>query len=415
MKPSVLVSSPDLRPSLLGILHGLVEHDLLCRLVTTIAFAPRGCVVQLGRGLPRRWSRGLDRRVLPEFLYSRVDCLPGREAVRLLASRLGGAILTHRIWQWAEISFDRTVARRYAGRCRAVYGMEHASLATFSAQKAKGGLCLLRQVNAHARTIAAVRQEQTARFPQYASAYSRLLAQETEITCRRKEAEYAAADLIVCNSEFVRESFLHAGVDGAKLAVVPTGCPMLPAQPARSGAGGNPLVYLFVGTLSLRKGVPDLIAAWQEFHPGAAAELWLAGAGELPEAVWRDVPGVRHLGILSRARLMQIYRKSDVFVLPTLCEGRAHAVLEALAAGLPVITTAASGCADIIHNGLNGRIMASGDAAALAQAMDACLEQRERLPEMGQRSRAYAAAWTVADADRAHVALIRDFLHQRGY
>ncbi len=357
----------------------------------------------------------MDRRVLPDFLYERVDRLPGRETVRLLASRLGGAMLTHRVWKWAECGFDRAVARRYAGRCRAIYGMEHASLATFTAQKAKGGLCLLRQVNAHARTIATLMQEQTARFPQYATAYSRLLMREAAATCRRKEAEYAVSDLIVCNSEFVRESFLHAGVDGAKLAVVPTGCPTLPGQPARSGAGGGPLVYLFVGTLSLRKGAPDLLAAWREFRPGAAAELWLAGAGELPEAVWRDIPGVRYLGMLSRAQLMQTYREADVFVLPTWCEGRAHAVLEALAAGLPVITTAASGCGDLVHDGLNGRLVASGDAAALAQAMAACLEQREDLPEMGRHSRVHAAAWTVADANRAHVALIRDFLRERGY
>jgi glycosyltransferase involved in cell wall biosynthesis len=393
----------------------LHESGLLAGLVSTIAIDRSRLRSPLGGWLDEIAARYLANRVVPEFLQGRVEAIWGRELVRVLASRAIGPRAAHKVWRWAEEGFDRTVARRYAGRYRCIYGMEHSSLETFRRQKAAGGLCVLRQVTAHGRTVAKILRTAAERHPSYITPYHAMLLAESDRIVARKCAEYELADLIIGNSEYVRGTFVAEGVAPDRVVCVSTGCPPVSGVPARAGRGTGRLRFLFVGTLSLRKGAPDLMAAWREFRPGAAAELWLAGAGELPESVWRNVPGVRYLGMLSRAQLMQTYRQADVFVLPTWCEGRAHAVLEALAAGLPLITTAASGCGDLVHDGLNGRLVAPGDAAALAQAMAACLEQREDLPEMGRHSRVHAAGWTVADANRAHVALIRDFLRERGY
>jgi glycosyltransferase involved in cell wall biosynthesis len=99
-------------------------------------------------------------------------------------------------------------------------------------------------------------------------------------------------------------------------------------------------------------------------------------------------------------------------VLPTLSEGLAHAVLEALSFGMPVITTAASGAGPLITAGENGFIVPEADAGALAAAMTSALAHRSALPKMGELSRQRAKAWTVADSNAEHARVIVEFLER---
>lgn len=411
---AMLVSTPDLRPSLLSILRGLHEGGQLARVVTTVALSGRQ-VERLSRlpGIGARLGGLVARRRLPDFLEGKTDCLWERELVRAIVSRAGFPRLTHRVWHWAETAFDAEVAKRYAGRYPGVYGMEHSSAATFAAQKASGGWCVLRQVTAHARTIAAVLEREAVRFPAHASAYHRLLLDESEAVILRKEREYALADLIVANSDYVRQTFVDQGVDPGKVVAVPTGCPPTDAVGARSGAGEGALRFLYVGNLSLRKGIADLAAAWEAIASRPGAELWMAGPAEVPIAAFPGFSrGVRYHGRLAKEALAQLYRQADVLVLPTLCEGLAHAVLEALSFGLPVITTAASGCGKLVVADENGWLVPAGDAGALREAMAEAMQDRGRLQAFGRVSREKAGDWTVARSNEMHLRYLREFMEK---
>jgi glycosyltransferase involved in cell wall biosynthesis len=412
MEDGLLVSTPDLRPSLLSIVAGLQEEGYLKRVVTTLA------VSQAQRERWSRWpvvgtrlERLLWQRRLPDFLEGKTDCVGARELLRALVARTGRKRLTHVVWKWAEAGFDTTVAQRYAGRYRYLYGMEHASAATFAAQRRLGGRCFLRQVAAHGRTINTVLQGEAERFPQYVTPYLRLLLAEGAATAQRKEREYALADLIVANSTYVSRTFVAHGIAAQKIIAIPTGCPPLDSVGGRAGKGTGPLRFLYVGTLSLRKGVPYLLEAWRQWKPGVNAELWLAGSREIPltDASLSE-PGVRYLGQLSQDALAQVYREADVLVLPTVCEGMAHAVLEALSYGLPVITTPESGCADFITQGENGWLIPARNSEALVSALDEALTSRGQLAALGQVSRRKAAAWTIEQSNEAHVACLRQFI-----
>jgi glycosyltransferase involved in cell wall biosynthesis len=415
MTASVLVSSPDLRPSLLSVLEGLAEIGLLQRVVTTLSFDAHR-LQQIAR-IPFMGSRlasALQRRQTPPFLQGKTDAIWLGELVRLIAAKSAGPIATHRIWDWAERRFDRLVAKTYGGRFDLVYGVEHGAAATFAAQKAAGGICVLRQVTAHGRTLNGVLKRECERFPQFVTPYHRLLLLEDERVIARKEEEYRLADFIIANSDFVRRTFIEHGVSPQKVVGVPTGCPPVEKLRARSGQGNEPLRFLYAGTVSLRKGFPYLLQAWRDAKLGPAAELWIAGTMELD--VLREVErmsGVRYLGALSKSELKRVYRESDVLVLPTLCEGLAHVLLESLSFGLPAITTEASGAGNLIVDGENGFMVREADAAALAAALSQAVSRRRELPRFGERAAERAAGWTVADSNAAHVHALQFFLKER--
>lgn len=420
MKKGMFVSFPDLRPSHMSILQGLDESALLQQVVTSLAIDGSTMTGCFFRSLIRKFpafTRGAERRILPSFLEGKVKAVPLKEIIRLLCSRFNrNEVLTHRVWRWAEMGFDNTVARKYAGRFECVYGMEHSSLETFVRQKKAGGLCFLRQVMAHGREVAAVFKRLMEEFPQYKQTpYVKILMKDLNRILQRKEAEYQQADLIIANSDYVKQSFLKEGINSKKVISIPTGCPPCVDRRARAGRGEEPLIFLYAGTLSLRKGIPYLLEAWRKLKAQRSAELWLVGKNELlVDLLTLKQEGVKFFEPVSYMNLAKIYEKADVLVFPTLLEGLAHVILEALSFGLPIITTKESGCGDFVKNELNGFIIPSANTEALLNAMSWCLDNQRKLPEMSESSHRTARQWTVYDSNKAHLKVIEEFLKNRG-
>ena len=107
-----------------------------------------------------------------------------------------------------------------------------------------------------------------------------------------------------------------------------------------------------------------------------------------------------------------MFRQTSYLVLPTLCEGLAHIILEAMSAGLAIITTDNSGCGDLVENAINGWKVPIRNADALAQKMNWCLENPSARTEMGHNSLKKAAAWQEEDFAITHLSVIKQFLNQ---
>src|SRR5580658_925756 len=314
MTADILVSSPDLRPSVLSVLHGLADRNLIGRVATTIAIPPAlsGGVASLPWAGPR-FAPFLKRREVPEFLDGIVDNIWTGELVRNLSSRFAGEMTTDAIFHWATDRFDHIVARRYAGRYGYVYGMDFSSAATFAAQKSRGGYCIQRQVSAHFSSFVATLRRECERFPELTTDYHRLILRRAESHERRRAIEHELADLIVANSDYVRATFIENGIPAAKIVAVPTGCPPLDAKGSRSGGGDGPLRFIYAGRLSLRKGFHYLMQAWQLAALGGRAELWVAGSSELElPREFTALGNVRLLGPLNSLALAEAYRAADV-------------------------------------------------------------------------------------------------------
>ena len=412
--PSVVVSSPSLRARGLEVARGLRGTGLLREFVTTLGWSRNSPGYRLASAVSGGLGRELERRCVPDALSGCVHAYGWREAVRVATHRLThNEVWTDRVWWWAERGYDRHVARRWAGRVACIYGFELSSLETFRAQKRAGGLCVLAQPIAHYRTLEAILREEQRKFPEAATKYDQHLEASLSRVNAIKEEELALADLIVAQSDYVAETLRAAGVPADKIVSIPSAAP--PVHPPREDFSRMPVVFLSAGSQSLRKGTHYLLQAWRSLASHTGMKLWMVGNNTLPEAFTRNLPGEVWLSqAVPKPRLSELYRTASVLVLPTLAEGFAYVVLEAMAAGLPIITTRTSGCGSFVQDGANGWLVPAGDAAALADRLRWCADHPDRLPAMGEESRQRAARWTWDDFTQAHNQLIQEFVTSSG-
>lgn len=202
-------------------------------------------------------------------------------------------------------------------------------------------------------------------------------------------------DHVVANCEAVRRRVLGAGVAPEKVTVVHEGIELAPWQGLREQRAAartrlafpqGALVICCPATLRPRKGQRLLIRAFASLAVRfPQAQLVLAGEGS-------DKPGLvalaRELGLADRVRVpgavrpvADLYAASDLFALASSHEGLANACLEASAAGLPCVVTAAGGLPEIVVDGVTGRVVPIGDESAFARALgdllaDAALRER---------------------------------------
>jgi glycosyltransferase involved in cell wall biosynthesis len=169
----------------------------------------------------------------------------------------------------------------------------------------------------------------------------------------------------------------------------------------------------FVGRFTRDKGVPELYQAFislREYRPNL--RLLLVGDFEAGDPIAEDVrraieenPEVIRTGIVPDAA--PYYHLMDMCVLPTYREGFPAVLLEAQAAGIPVITTPATGAIDSIQDGETGLLVPVGDASALARAIGSLLGDAAKRKEMGRRGQ----EWVTREFSREKVlaALARDY------
>jgi len=216
---------------------------------------------------------------------------------------------------------------------------------------------------------------------------------------------------VICNSQMVKDDIarrfpatadkLHVIYNGVALAHFHPGLrdEHRAALRAKVDADRTAPVILFVGSGFARKGVATLLEALGRMET-SAAEAWIVGRDKR-EARYRDL--AERLGIAERVRFFgaqddvrPFYGAADLFCLPTRYDPFPNAALEALACGLPVVTTTACGAAELV--GDCGAVCPPGDATALALQLDALLQ---RAPQLSAAARAAAADCDIAAmADR---------------
>lgn len=222
--------------------------------------------------------------------------------------------------------------------------------------------------------------EEAKSFPGWANQPGRL----PEEYWQRLRQEWTLASLVLVNSEWSKQALIRQGVPSAKIIVVPLGIDLHHWTPGQPVSGQGPLKVLWLGTLTLRKGIQYLVQAARLLQQ-ESIEFLVAGPSAVSDAVVKSFPpNMKLLGRITRDQTDQIYRAAHVFVLPTISDGFAATQLEAMAHGLPVITT--PNCGDVVSNGVDGFIVPARDGAALADAISRLNRDRARLREMSARA-----------------------------
>jgi glycosyltransferase involved in cell wall biosynthesis/peptidoglycan/xylan/chitin deacetylase (PgdA/CDA1 family) len=200
-------------------------------------------------------------------------------------------------------------------------------------------------------------------------------------------SESLARDL--ANAEKLPTSRLSIVRNGIRFTEAPRSAPDAAARTALAGWPASALIGT-VGRFERRKGLDVLVDAFAllaRARPGVG--LALVGEGPLQGELERQV---RTLGLSGRARLCgrrddvaEVLSALDVFVLPSHAEGLSIALLEAGAAGRPVVATSVGGNGEVVRDGHTGLLVPPGDAAALADAVGRLLDDGAAARRMGQR------------------------------
>lgn len=240
-------------------------------------------------------------------------------------------------------------------------------------------------------------------------------------------AKVASAAAVACISDFCRSQLMRQTPprDWDKLSVVPMTVDVdryhpAPDQVDGTAGAGEPervegeLRLLYVGRLVPEKGLPLLLDALARLDAmGLPLRLRLVGAGPLHDELTRRAAErnlsdrVEFLGPVGQEDLPGLYRWADVFVLPSFQEGLPVVLMEALACGVPVVTTRVAGIPELVVDGVNGRLVTPGRTDELAAAIADLSTDPARRAEFGRRGRdAILAAHTPGVATSAMLATV---------
>ncbi|MFC5050670.1 glycosyltransferase family 4 protein [Rubritalea spongiae] len=198
---------------------------------------------------------------------------------------------------------------------------------------------------------------------------------------RRVTEMIELADILLCPGENVVDGLREfEGFDASKVRVLPYGCGIDFEGRVNEAKPGR---VLFAGSANLRKGLPYLAEAAKILRE-RGREYDFRVAGGVDESI-RSLPECEYLhflGRVARPDMKEEFLSADVMAFPSLAEGCAGVVHESLFAGLPVITTKSAG--SVIKNEQGGLIIAEADALALADAIQAVVENRELRDRLAQ-------------------------------
>ena len=220
--------------------------------------------------------------------------------------------------------------------------------------------------------------------------------------------------MMIALSETMRREYLQLGVPEENLTIIPNAVDLarfrtpLKREQTRERHGLSPdrFVFLAVGRNHPQKDYSTMLDATLQLHraQGGPFHLVIAGRGvcglkpEVDRRGLQDVVRLSEIEITKSARLgasafemppaemIDLYRTADAFVMTSLLEGFSSALLEAMAAALPVIVTDAPGCADFVREEDSGWIVPPRDASRLAESMAAILQDPQARTELADRS-----------------------------
>ena len=394
----VLVHHPGSNHLAYELVAGLQEGGFDCSFETGFFYAANGAVARLVARLPAdpraRIERELRRRQHPGVAADKVSLHPLPELIHVALNRSGvsGERLA-RLVGWRNDVIDARVASRVRReRPRVVIGHDGSALLASRAARQVGAHAVLNQVVAHVDAALELFAEEAALSPEFAETIAGL---PPSIVARHRQ-ELAEANRILVPSEYVRDSLAARGTPIERIAVLPYGVDIArfrpPSEPWRKT--GRPFRLLFVGALSQRKGVKYLLEAARRL---ACDEVELVVVGRMigsqaAFASYRDA--FRHISHVPYHEVHALYQDADVFVYPSLHEGSAFVTYEALASGLPVVTTPNAG--SVVREGEEGFVVPIRDVDALVERIERLRRDGDLRRAMSVKARARAEQFSWA-------------------
>ncbi len=378
------------------------EEDMLYAFYTSIALFPGGALDKLQQ-IP--FLKDIQRRNFKSELKPYTKSSPWIEAGRMLAMKAGfNYAIRNEYGLFSVDAVYRNIDKRVASDLKsaakhgvnAVYAYEDGALETFTKAKELGLKCIYDLPIAYWETGKKLMDREAVRLPQWAETLGGGIL-DSSSKLDRKVRELELADLIVVPSPFVMDS-LPEWARKKKIVIAPFGTPANNNKESivikNQDYNKKPLRVLFVGSMSQRKGLGDLFAA-VKFLNNANIELVVMGKPQASMAFYKnEFHDFKYEEGRPNDEVLALMRTCDVFCLPSIVEGRALVMQEAMSQGLPLIITPNTGGEDLIIEGKTGFMVPIRSPYIIAEKLNWFLENRSEILEMGKSAKLHAQKYT---------------------
>lgn len=391
----IAISHPTGNQNVRNAVEAFYKTRQLAQFYTTIAWNSQSPLAKL---LPAGVAETLKRREYNNIPPELISTQPTLEACRLVAAKLKLNFLSAHETGLLCIDnichqFDKQVAKQLSMQegLSQIYAYEDAALETFKAAKQKNIQTLYELPIGYWRAAQEIMGDEAKLNPAWASTI--LSTRESQQKLARKDEELALADKIIVASQFTADTLKLSAVSNKETILIPYGSP----QPVAKAnlTRHKRLKVLFVGGLSQRKGLSYLFEAAEYLKD--KIELTVIGSRfancvplDAALQTYRYIPSLPHHEILKEMD------QHDVFVFPSLFEGFGLVILEAMARGIPVITTAHTAGPDVIADGEDGYIIPIRSSQAIAEKLELLANDNDLLDRLKTAALAKATlfSWT---------------------
>ncbi len=359
--------------------RALHQHGKLAHLITDAWVLPQSPL----NLLPTPWLANLRDRFHPDLTQA---------SVHAFTSSLVRFELTQRIQRTS--GWERLIARNYWFQQQALQSLEritpllnayptlfaysYAALELFRYAKSKGWRTILGQIDAgvvHDQLVL----EEHAVYPDYQSTWQPAPSYYWDTW----KEECSLADQIIVNSTWSSQALQQVGTSTNKIYIVPLA--YQPPEQARNFRRTYPLAFsakrplqvLFLGKVSLAKGIAPLLEAAQILREKFIKFLLVGSQSIAISQQVKMLEQVQWIGAIPRSQTAQYYQLADVFLFPTLSDGFGLVQLEAQAWKLPII--ASRFCGEVVTDRVNGLILPEVTGEAIALALEFCLNNPGQL------------------------------------
>ncbi len=365
--------------------HAALAHFEKGRLAAfCVPWMPSTAALQILKAVPqlRPMAQRLSRRMFP--LLEGAPKIQGRlgefRRLFLRAIGMGGERLSYEANDWVMRTMRHACRRTEVS---AVHCYEDASLWQFQEAKRLGKACIYDMPIGYYPAWERKQAELARQFSDWLPAPG--LPSEKFVRPEQKRLEMELADLVLAPSLFV-ENTIRDFYPEKKIARASYGVDLDFWNPRGPSRPPGPLRFIYVGQLSIRKGIPVLLRAWKQAGL-TDATLTLVGNWQLAEHSRRELDKtVEYHGPCASWEIRRWFHASDVFLFPSFFEGFALVVLEAMACGLPVVASDAIIGSDMLDDS-SGRATQAGDIDGLVHCLRWFSEHRDSLQAMSEAAR----------------------------
>lgn len=365
-----------------------------------LAALPEKCSLPGIRRLLGRATAGLPGEIIksyPSFglaYYARRRWAGNQEAI-------------DKVYLWAGKTFGKKVVQDGFGDAGAVYAFNTAALEILSAARRRGLFTVLEQTIVPRSIEEALLADGQTRYAGWEP--NRLKTAAAVALAQRERDEWDQADMIVCGSEFVRDGIQRCGGPVERCVVVPYGVDSHFTPSIRKRNGGS-LRVLTVGQVGLRKGAGCALEVAKVLQ-GIAEFRWVGPVSLLDGARGEMARHIELTGAVARSDIMKHFVWADVFFLPSICEGSATVTYEALACGLPVVTTPNAG--STVRDGVDGFIVPIYDVPAMAGRLRQLHDDRALLTRLSKAAAFHSEELSLTAYQKRFFRLLSPNMYER--